>query len=266
MAPGDSAETVVFGLHAVEALLKSAADAVRGLLVDDRRRDARLQRLVAQAQRLGVPVHPQSRDALDRLAAGGRHQGIVARVTKAPALRGEGELAPLVAAAKAPLLLVLDGVQDPHNLGACLRTACGAGVDAVVIPADRAVGLTPVVRKVACGAAEVVPVVQVTNLVRALGGLKELGVWVVGTAGEASKALYDTDLTGPIALVMGAEERGMRRLTRESCDFTVSIPLQGPVASLNVSVAAGIALFEALRQRRRAPSPEPSVEAGGLRP
>jgi 23S rRNA (guanosine2251-2'-O)-methyltransferase len=157
----------------------------------------------------------------------------------------------LAGAGSGPLLLVLDGLQDPHNLGACLRTAEGAGVTAAIAPRDRAVGLNPTVRKVACGAAECLPFVQVTNLARTLAGLMEHGIRVVGTAGEARDSLYDADLRGPLAVVLGAEEKGLRQLTRRYCDQIVQIPLQGTVESLNVSVAAGIVLFEALRQRSR---------------
>ena len=187
---------------------------------------------------------------LDRMAAGGVHQGVVAEVAEAVA-PGEGDLEDIVrAAGPGVLLLVLDGVQDPHNLGACLRTADAAGVHAVIAPRDRAAGLTAVARKVAAGAAEAVPFIQVTNLARTLGRLKELGLWIVGAAGQAEMDLYQADLKGPLVIVMGSEGAGLRRLTREACDFTVRLPMQGVVESLNVSVATGIVLYEALRQRR----------------
>jgi 23S rRNA (guanosine2251-2'-O)-methyltransferase len=191
------------------------------------------------------------RDRLDRLAGGTGHQGIAAQVN-APAALGEKALDELLTALEEPpLLLVLDGVQDPHNLGACLRSADAAGAHAVIAPRDRAAGLTPVACKVASGAAESVPFIQVTNLARTLRHLRDgWQVRVVGTAGEAETLLYDADLTGPLALVMGSEEKGLRRLTREQCDLLVRLPMAGAVESLNVSVAAGVALFEAVRQRR----------------
>jgi 23S rRNA (guanosine2251-2'-O)-methyltransferase len=186
---------------------------------------------------------------LNQLAAGERHQGVVAELV-AQAGDPETQLEEaLEAAGDAPLLLVLDGVQDPHNLGACLRSADAAGVAAVIVPRDRAAGLTPVVRKVAAGAAETVPLVAVVNLARTLRELKNRGVWLVGTDDAADRTLYEADLKGPVALVMGSEGEGMRRLTRECCDQLVSIPMAGAVESLNVSVAAGVALFEAVRQR-----------------
>jgi 23S rRNA (guanosine2251-2'-O)-methyltransferase len=188
--------------------------------------------------------------SLDKLADGGRHQGVLAEVA---ARSGDPETQleeALEAAGPTPLLLVLDGVQDPHNLGACLRSADAAGVAAVIAPRDRAAGLTPVVRKVAAGAAEAVPFVAVVNLARTLRELKERGLWLVGTDDSADKSLHDVDLTGPLALVMGSEGEGMRRLTRECCDQLVSIPMAGAVESLNVSVATGVVLFEAVRQRR----------------
>jgi 23S rRNA (guanosine2251-2'-O)-methyltransferase len=186
---------------------------------------------------------------LDKLAEGGRHQGVVAEVLpRASDPETQLEEA-LESAAGAPLLLVLDGVQDPHNLGACLRSADAAGVAAVIVPRDRAAGMTPVVRKVAAGAAETVPLVAVVNLARTLRQLKERGIWLVGTDDTADKGLYEADLKGPLALVMGSEGEGLRRLTRECCDLLVSIPMAGAVESLNVSVATGVALFEAVRQR-----------------
>lgn len=239
----------VFGLHAVLAVLQRHPDRVRQLWVQQGREDVRAAAVRQLAREHGLPVQPKPAAELDRMAEGGVHQGVVAEVTPAAAL-GEDDLDGLVkAAGSRALLLVLDGVQDPHNLGACLRTADAAGVTAVVAPRDRAAGLTPVARKVSTGAAESVPFVQVTNLARTLARLKEAGVWVVGTEAEADKALHEADLTGPLAVVMGAEGAGMRRLTREACDFTVSLPMRGVVESLNVSVATGIILYEALRQR-----------------
>jgi 23S rRNA (guanosine2251-2'-O)-methyltransferase len=216
-------------------------------------RDAasRLQQLRALAVAADVAAIDADAAQLDRLAAGERHQGVVAELAPRagdPETQLEEALEALGDAP--PLLLVLDGVTDPHNLGACLRSADAAGVAAVIVPRDRAAGLTPVVRKVAAGAAETVPLVQVVNLARTLRQLQQRGVWLVGTADDAPRTLYDIDCTGPVALVLGSEGEGMRRLTREACDELVSIPMQGAVESLNVSVAAGVVLFEAVRQRR----------------
>jgi 23S rRNA (guanosine2251-2'-O)-methyltransferase len=210
----------------------------------------RLAEIRALAARSGIQVTTVDAAVLDKLAEGGRHQGVLAEVV---ARSGDPETQleeALEAASGPPLLLVLDGVQDPHNLGACLRSADAAGVAAVIVPRDRAAGLTPVVRKVAAGAAETVPLVSVVNLARTLRELKERGIWLTGTDDSADKSIYDADLKGPLALVMGSEGEGMRRLTRECCDELVSIPMGGAVESLNVSVAAGVVLFEAVRQRR----------------
>ncbi|WP_018234008.1 23S rRNA (guanosine(2251)-2'-O)-methyltransferase RlmB [Thioalkalivibrio thiocyanodenitrificans] len=239
----------VFGLHAVLAALRRRPVPVQTLWVDAGRRDARIREILEAARNARVPVERVDGEALDRLCPGERHQGVVA-VCEAPEPATEADLPDLVARAGSPLLLVLDGVTDPHNLGACLRTADAAGVTAVIVPRDRAAGLTPVARKVASGAAESVPFVQVTNLARTLDQLKEAGVWVVGTSDDAPQDLYQADLKGPLALVLGAEGQGMRRLTRERCDLLVHIPMQGTVESLNVSVATGVCLFEAMRQRR----------------
>ncbi len=240
---------LVFGLHAVRALLRQHPDRVRLLWLQQGREDGRAVELQRLARDLGLRVQSRTAAELDRLAEGGVHQGVVAEVAPAPVLHEEGLEERIRAAGATALVLVLDGVQDPHNLGACLRTADAAGATAVVAPRDRAVGLTPVARKVAAGAAESVPFVQVTNLARTLGRLKEAGVWVVGTEAEAQRGLHEADLKGPLAVVMGAEGTGMRRLTREACDFTVRLPMHGIVESLNVSVATGIVLYEVLRQR-----------------
>lgn len=238
----------LFGLHAVLAALRCRPVPVHALWVDAGRKDARIHEVLDAARKAGVPVERVNGPALDRLCPGMRHQGVVAaREAARPVI--EADLPGLLARTGTPLLLVLDGVTDPHNLGACLRTADGAGVNAVVVPRDRAAGLTPVARKVASGAAENVPFVQVTNLARTLDSLKEAGVWLVGTSDDAPLTLYQADLKGPLALVLGAEGQGMRRLTRERCDLLVRIPMQGIVSSLNVSVAAGVCLFEAVRQR-----------------
>ncbi len=240
----------VYGVHAVMGLLKSDPTRVHEIRLMRQRRDQRLERIRALAEAQGVPWQWAERAELDRLAPG-RHQGVAAHCVAGP-LRDEDYLLELVAQRSAPLFLVLDGITDPHNLGACLRVADAAGVAAVIAPRDRAVGITASVQKVASGAAATVPYVVVTNLARLLRKLRDAGVWVVGTGGEAASCLYDADLRGPLALVMGAEDSGMRRLTRESCDLLVRLPMQGAVESLNVSVAAGICLFEAQRQRRAA--------------
>ena len=248
------AAPVAYGIHAVRVLLTRHPQRVRRVLLAGGRDAGRLAEIRTLAQRSGVQVAAADDALLAKLAEGERHQGVVAEIVpRAGDPETQLEEA-LEAAGASPLLLVLDGVQDPHNLGACLRSADAAGVAAVIVPRDRAAGLTPVVRKVAAGAAETVPVVPVVNLARTLRELKERGVWLVGTDDAADKTLYDADLKGPLALVMGSEGEGMRRLTRECCDQLVSIPMAGAVESLNVSVAAGVALFEAVRQRSSAGS------------
>jgi 23S rRNA (guanosine2251-2'-O)-methyltransferase len=242
---------VAYGMHTVRVLLtRSPARVRRVLIISGRDAAGRHAEIRELAMRAGVQLSGADEATLDRMAVGGRHQGVVAELT-ARAADPETQLEEaLEAAGDAPLLLVLDGVQDPHNLGACLRSADAAGVAAVIVPRDRAAGMTPVVRKVAAGAAESVPFIAVVNLARTLRGLKERGFWLVGTDEETAKSLYDADLKGPTAVVMGSEGEGMRRLTRECCDLLVSIPMAGAVESLNVSVAAGVLLFEAVRQRR----------------
>ena len=236
------------GINAVAAALEHDAGRVDELLVEGGARNARVRELAEQARRMGLPVRAVASEALQRATQLERHQGIAARY-RVPAALDENDLPELLARAATPLLLVLDQVQDPHNLGACLRSAAAAGVTAVVVPRDRAAGITPVVHKASAGAVDRVALVQVTNLARALRQLKQAGVWLVGLAGDAGRTLHETDLSGPIAIVMGSEGEGLRRLTAEECDFLVRIPMAGPVESLNVSVATGIALFEALRQR-----------------
>ncbi|MDP9007274.1 MAG: 23S rRNA (guanosine(2251)-2'-O)-methyltransferase RlmB [Pseudomonadota bacterium] len=245
----DSKRNFVYGLHAVNAALERAPERVLELWIAGARNDARTRDLNERAQRVGVHVHSVSADALDKLVGDVVHQGAVAAMRPLKAWDEHDLTEGLNLLTVDPLLLILDGVTDPHNLGACLRTADAAGAHAVVIPKDRAASVDGVVRKVAAGAAEFIPVASVTNLARTLEGLKERGVWVVGTDGEAEKPIYSTDLKRPLALVLGAEGSGMRRLTRDTCDFLVRIPMAGHMQSLNVSVAAGIALFEALRQR-----------------
>ena len=239
----------VFGLHTVGNLLSGDADGLVEIWVQAKRRDARLGKILDAARRARIPVQAVERHVLDQMVAGARHQGVVASYRGVPPL-AEPDLEPLLKGLdEPPFLLVLDGVQDPHNLGACLRSADAAGVQAVIAPRDRAVGVTPTVQKVASGAAQSVPFVQVANLARALARLREQGIWVVGTAGSADQSLYGADLRGPLALVLGGEGKGLRRLTREQCDLLVSIPMHGTVESLNVSVAAGVCLYEAVRQR-----------------
>jgi 23S rRNA (guanosine2251-2'-O)-methyltransferase len=240
---------LVYGLHAVRALIERAPARIDTLYVSHARQDARVTKLVRLARERGVRIDEVAGEALDSLAAGVSHQGAIAR-TRPGARMGEGALDDVLdAAGPTPLVLVLDGVQDPRNLGACLRTADAAGVVAVVAPRDRAAGLTGTVRKVAAGAAESIPLIQVVNLTRTLRWLKERGLWVVGTDADAPITIHDADLRGPLAIVMGAEAVGLRRLTREQCDVLVRIPMRGSVASLNVSVATGVVLFEATRQR-----------------
>jgi 23S rRNA (guanosine2251-2'-O)-methyltransferase len=245
----DSKRNFVYGLHAVNAALERAPERVLELWIVQTRDDARTRDLKDLAVRVGVHVHSVSGDALAALIGDVVHQGTAAAMRPLKAWNEHDLTDALSQLTVDPLLLVLDGVTDPHNLGACLRTADAAGAHAVVIPKDRAASVDGVVRKVAAGAAEFIPVATVTNLARTLGVLKERGIWVVGTDGEAEQALYSADLKRPLALVLGAEGSGLRRLTKDTCDFLVRIPMAGHVQSLNVSVAAGIALFEALRQR-----------------
>lgn len=237
-----------FGLHALEALVKREPERLIELFVLKGRDDEKLHFIVNQARRFGVSVQFCQRKTLDDKVNGAQHQGVVAKVKPAKVL-DEHDLSALLEQNDQPLLLVLDGVTDPHNLGACLRTADAAGVDALIVPKDKSATITGTVSKVACGAAEVLPLIQVTNLARTLKSLQQAGVWVVGTAGETEQNLYDTKLTGPLALVMGAEGKGMRRLTRENCDELVKLPMAGSVSSLNVSVATGVCLYEIVRQR-----------------
>ncbi len=241
--------TTVFGLHAVRTLLQRHASKIVQLYVQRGRDDARMNELLSLAKEHHIKVEQRSSQEMDKLTSSESHQGVIAQLKKIDNL-GEGALDDVLDKAGAsPLVLVLDGVTDPHNLGACLRTADAAGVHAVIVPRDRAAGLSPVVRKVAAGAAETVPLVQVTNLARTLRWLKERGLWLVGTDDEVTQSIYTAKLTGPMAVVMGAEGAGMRRLTKEHCDLLVNIPMQGVVESLNVSVATGVTLYEVVRQR-----------------
>lgn len=242
-------ESWIVGINPVEGALANDPSRVREILVEQGTHNPRVAELVSEAKRLGVRVHMRPRAMLDKVAGRVHHQGVVANY-EVPATQSEHDLAALLEA-DAALFLVLDGVTDPHNLGACLRSAAAAGVSAVIVPRDRAVGITPVVRRASAGAVDRVPLIEVTNLARTLHEVKDAGVWLTGLAGEAGDSLYDVDLTGKTALVMGGEGDGMRRLTREACDRLACIPMPGAMESLNVSVAAGVALFEAVRQRGR---------------
>lgn len=242
---------LLFGLHAVKTALKRDAKRIRRVLAQKGRSDERLQQVLDSAAQQGIRVQWLSRKELDDLTGEAVHQGVVVECEPIRA-HNEQYLDKLLSTLEEPaFLLVLDGVTDPHNLGACLRTADAAGVHAVIAPKDKSAPLNATVAKVACGAAEAVPYVQVTNLARTLKGLQEAGIWITGTAGETDLSVYTANLTGPMALVMGAEGKGMRRLTREHCDQLVKIPMAGEVSSLNVSVATGVCLFEAVRQRAK---------------
>ena len=239
----------IYGIHAVKAFVSNHPERLIEVLALKGRDDQRLQPLINEIQRLGISVQFLNRQTLDKKAEGEVHQGIIARIHPLKELN-ENDLDHILQQQSSPLLLVLDGITDPHNLGACLRTADAVGVSAVIVPKDKSAQLNSTARKVACGAAENVPLIRVTNLSRTLRELQQQhNIWVIGTAGEASETLYQTKLTGPLALVMGAEGEGMRRLTREHCDQLVSIPMAGTVSSLNVSVATGVCLFEIVRQR-----------------
>lgn len=241
-----SAERTVFGFHAVLARLRADSGSVREIFLDEARDDARARDLVKSAEQAGVHVMRVPAKRLDGLQGGGRHQGVVARVEFRPLPKSLDDLLDEVQGP--PLLLVLDGVTDPHNLGACLRVADAAGVHAVIAPKDRAAGIGATVSKVASGAAETIPYFMVTNLARTLDELKERSIWIVGADERADKTLYDAELPAAVAWVLGAEGEGMRRLTRERCDLLVKIPMAGNVASLNVSVASGVCLFESRRR------------------
>ena len=243
-------EDLIYGIHAIQHLLDSKPEQFLELHIQDTKDNKSLLSLAASAKTLGVNISYSSKKQLDQWLPQQNHQGVAAKVRLQPLLT-EDDFSILIAACqnKPPLFLILDGIQDPHNLGACLRTADAVGVTAVIIPKDRSASLTPVVRKVASGAAETVPVVQVTNLVRAIEMLKKQGVWIMGTSMQTTQSLYQVDLKGSVAIVLGAEGTGLRRLTEEHCDILMQIPMVGVVESLNVSVAAGVCLYEATRQR-----------------
>ena len=246
---------VVFGFHAVLARLRADPSSVLEIFLDETRNDARARDLATVAERAGVHLMRVPTKRLDGFYGGGRHQGVVARIDVKTSADTVQEL--LAGLKEPPLLLALDGVTDPHNLGACLRVANAAGAHAVIAPRDRAAGITPAVSKVASGAAEATPYLMVTNLARTISELKEANIWIVGADERAGQSLYDADLPEAIAWVLGAEGEGMRRLTRESCDLLVRIPMRGEVESLNVSVSAGICLFESVRRRAGKPAGGP---------
>jgi len=248
-----SSTEYIYGIHAVESVLRNSPEQVLQLWLQSDRKDRRMQKLHDIAQSRGVSIELCSREALQHRSPDSHHQGVVAKVRVFE--HGAGSLADLLGRERL-LLLALDGVQDPHNLGACLRSADAAGADAVLVSKNRSPGLTPVVRKVASGAAETTPLIQVSNLAQALQKLRDDGVWIIGAGGEADSSLYDCGSSDRLAIVMGAEGEGMRRLTRELCDEVVSIPMRGRVESLNVSVATGIFLFEFRRKQ---------IQAGGDR-
>jgi 23S rRNA (guanosine2251-2'-O)-methyltransferase len=241
---------IIYGLHAVQSVLKHHADTIDVLYFDAKRQDQRLQQLLELAQSQEVECIACNKDELNKKSGSEQHQGVVVEAEEKQQHQSLEEL--LDTLQEPPLLLVLDGVTDPHNLGACLRTADAAGVHAVIFPKDKSASINATVRKVACGAAEVMPVYPVTNLARCLEQLQQRGIWIIGTAGEAEKTLYELELQGPMALVMGAEGKGMRRLTRDHCDYLAKLPMAGSVSSLNVSVATGVCLFEMVRQRQLA--------------
>ncbi len=242
---------LIHGIHAVAAALKYEPEMVLGVLVQRQRRDNRIKALMESAVGQGIPIRLVDRSELDRLSGSHRHQGVLASLAVLHHRRNEADLSTLLMSVPEPaLLLVLDGIQDPHNLGACLRSAAAAGVHAVIAPANRAVGLNATVRKTACGAAEVVPFVTVSNLARTLISLREQGIWIIGADAEAEESLYQADFNLPTGIVLGSEGNGLRRLTYDVCDMVARIPISDRrVESLNVSVATGIFLFEARRQR-----------------
>lgn len=241
--------SLLIGIHSVNSALARVPGQLRAIRIAEECRNPRVRDLQARASERGVPIEIESRAVLDRRCDGQRHQDVVADF-EAANVWGEKDVGHLLESIDGPpLVLVLDGVQDPHNLGACLRTADAAGVHLVIVPKDRSAGLTPAARRAATGAAELLPILFTTNLARVLRRLKEHGVWLVGTSDQAETELHDQDLSGPIALVMGSEGKGMRRLTAELCDHQLRIPMHGSVGSLNVSVAAAVCLYEVLRQR-----------------
>lgn len=247
-----SSPKVLFGFHAVGVRLKTAPQSVIEIHFEPTRRDARMRQFIDRVKEAGVRLIESDGLRISKLAGSHGHQGVAARVQAIEQVHSLDELLENLEASGTaqPLILVLDGITDPHNLGACLRVADGAGAHAVIAPKDHAAGINATVAKVASGAAETMPYFMVTNLARTLNELKERNIWIIGTSDDADKSIYEVDLKGPVALVLGAEGAGMRQLTRKTCDELVSIPMQGAVESLNVSVASGVCLYEALRQRR----------------
>lgn len=240
---------IIYGIHAINAVLEKEPQRIVEVFMLKERQEKRLLTLVTQLEESGISIQTVSKQWLDKQSENATHQGILARVKPGRQYQ-ENDLLEIIEQSVMPLILILDGITDPHNLGACLRSADAAGVDAVIVPKDRSAQLTSIAKKVASGAAETVPLIRVTNLARTMRFLQEQNIWIVGTAGEADHTLFQSKLTGRLAIVMGAEGDGMRRLTREHCDELVSIPMAGSVSSLNVSVATGICLFEAIRQRQ----------------
>ena len=247
-----SSPKVLFGFHAVGVRLKMAPQSIIEIHFEPTRRDARMRQFIDRVKDAGVRLIESDGLRIAKLAGSHGHQGVAARVQAIEQVHSLDELLENLEASGTaqPLILVLDGITDPHNLGACLRVADGAGAHAVIAPKDHAAGINATVAKVASGAAETMPYFMVTNLARTLNELKERNIWIIGTSDDADKTIYEVDLKGPVALVLGAEGAGMRQLTRKTCDELVSIPMQGAVESLNVSVASGVCLYEALRQRR----------------
>jgi len=240
----------VFGLHAVEQIFENDISRVIEIWVKEERNDAKIQVLLKKAKQQSIAIHPVSKRTLDKISDNGHHQGIVIRCKTSHKTKMQPTLEELLPSlTEPPFLLVLDELQDPHNLGACLRTADAAGVHAVIVPKNNTVKLTAIVKAVACGAADNVPLIQITNLARTLRWLQEQGVWIVGADEKSQDSLFETNLAGPLAFVLGTEGTGLRRLTRETCDMLVRIPTLGKIKSLNVSVATGVCLYEAVRQR-----------------
>lgn len=240
---------IIYGIHAIQGMLIRSPERILEVYLLKNRDDNRLNKLINEIESLGLIIKLTDKKWLDTQTSQGVHQGIMAKIKEGRSYQ-ENDLPDLLAHKTDPLILILDGITDPHNLGACIRTADAAGVDLIIVPKDKSAPLNGTAKKVACGAAESVPVIRVTNLARTLRMLKEeFQIWLVGTAGEADHSLYQSDLTGKLAIIMGAEGEGMRRLTKEHCDELVSIPMSGFVSSLNVSVATGICLFEAVRQQ-----------------
>ena len=242
-------EQLVYGFHAVNAVLKQARRTVHALYLKQTRQDKRMDDLLLLVEQRNIPIHYLTASALEKRFPDAVHQGVIAEVSALSAFT-EADLDTLLLESSTPIcLLILDGITDPHNLGACIRSADAAGVHCIITPKDNSARITPIVSKVSSGATEVVPLLQVTNLARTMDKLKQAGVWLFGAAGEAEKTIYAIDFKGPMAIVLGAEGSGLRRLTRDHCDELFSLPMYGSVSSLNVSVATGICLYEAMRQR-----------------